>query len=117
MKNWLVLVLSIALAASASSWIYAASTKAEVAPLLRVGAIELVDDRGEVRAQLDVQGQSVVLRLRDADGQIRVKLAASRDGSGLLLLDESTEPGVHMLAQQESSIAVRQGGQTKQLRP
>jgi len=80
-------------------------------------AIELVDGSGQVRAQLDVQEASVVLSLRDADGQIHVKLAVSKDGSGLLPLDESTKLGVHMLVHEESSITVRQGGHTKQLRP
>lgn len=117
MDRKLASIVAISFALVASSWMYAASTKDEVVPVLRASAIELVDDRGQVRAQIDVQEESVVLRLRDADGQIRVKLAASKDGSGLLLLDESTEPGVHMLAQEESSIALRQDGQSRQIRP
>jgi hypothetical protein len=40
----------------------------------------------------------VVLRLLDRLGTIRVKLGAGEHGSGLLLLDEATEPGVHMIA-------------------
>jgi hypothetical protein len=66
---------------------------------LRARAIELVDQNRQVRAQLDVEpGGEVVLRLRDAKGEIRVKLGAGADGSGLLLLDGSSEPGVQMLA-------------------
>ena len=34
----------------------------------------------------------------DAEGTIRVKLGADRDGSGLLLANEATEPGIHLLA-------------------
>lgn len=59
--------------------------------LERASATELVDGNGQVRAQLNVDDDDgeVVLRLRDADGSIRVKLGASKDGSGLLLLDEA----------------------------
>ena len=105
------------LAVVGSAWLYGARTETDVVPVVRAGAIELVDEQGQVRAQLNVSGEDVVLRLRDADGVIRVKLAASKDGSGLLLLDESTEPGVHMLAQQESTIAVRDDGEVRQIRP
>jgi hypothetical protein len=66
---------------------------------LRARAIELVDDNRQVRAQLNVEPNSeVVFRLRDAKGTIRVKLGASEDGSGLVLLDDATEPRVHALA-------------------
>jgi hypothetical protein len=34
------------------------------------------------------------IRLRSADGTVRVKLGASADGSGLLLLDDNVEPAV-----------------------
>jgi hypothetical protein len=39
-----------------------------------------------------------VFRLLDQGGAIRVKLGAWRGGSGLLLNDDATEPGVHLLA-------------------
>ena len=69
------------------------------APLLRGRALELVDDRGQIRARLDVEpGGEVVLRLLDRRGTIRVKLGAGEDGSGLLLNNDETEPGVHLLA-------------------
>ena len=71
----------------------------EDAPLLRGRALELVDDRGQIRARLDVEpGGEVVLRLLDRRGTIRVKLGAGEDGSGLLLNNDATEPGVHLLA-------------------
>ena len=66
---------------------------------LRARAIELVDERGQVRAQLNVESSGeAVFRLRDQKGEIRVKLGASGEGSGLLLLDGATEPAIHMLA-------------------
>jgi hypothetical protein len=60
-----------------------------VPAIVRARAIELVDGRGRVRAQLDVESNGeVVFRLRDANGTIRVKLGASEAGSGLLLANE-----------------------------
>lgn len=58
---------------------------------------ELVDGRGQTRASMEIApGGDVVLRLRDRTGTIRVKLSAGENGSGLLLLDNSTEPGVQL---------------------
>ena len=68
-------------------------------PTVRARALELVDERGTVRGQWTVEpGGEVVLRLRDEQGDIRVKLGASADGSGLVLLDETTAPGVQVVA-------------------
>ena len=47
-----------------------------------------------------------MLRLLDRNDTIRVKLGADEGGSGLPLLDEVTEPGVHMIARR-SGISVR----------
>jgi hypothetical protein len=73
--------------------------------VLRVRTFQLVDENGEVRAQLNVDGTSgeVIFRLMDQEGTIRVKMGASEDGSGLLLLNDLTEPGVHILAQQDDT--------------
>lgn len=66
---------------------------------LRAELIELVDAKGAVRAQLKTEEDgAVVLRLRDASGQVRVKLAADAAGSGLLLADDETEVGVHIVS-------------------
>jgi hypothetical protein len=71
----------------------------EEAPVLRGRALELVDNRGQIRARLDVEPSGeVVFRLLDRGGTIRVKLGAGEDGSGLLLANDATEPGVHLLA-------------------
>ena len=67
--------------------------------VLRGRALELVDDHGKVRAKLDAEpGGEVVFRLMDADGTIRVKLGAGEGGSAFVLLDEDTEPAIHMVA-------------------
>ena len=87
---------------------------------LRARALELVDERGRVRGQLTVESDGeAVLRLRDSDGQIRVKLGAGGDGSGLLLLDGATEPGIHMLAKSggTSVTLTRKGGQRRVITP
>ena len=90
-----------------------------VPSVLRARTIELVDGRGQVRAQLKVErNREVVFRLRDQDGVIRVKLAAGRTGSGLLLANEATEPGVHALATaEETSLTVQRGAERARLAP
>lgn len=66
---------------------------------VRAQRIELVDAAGELRGQLHVeQSGEAVFRLRDEKGQIRVKLGASERGSGFILMDDRTEPGVQMLS-------------------
>jgi hypothetical protein len=81
-----------------------ASAQESGAPVLRGRALELVDERGQMRARLNVEsGGEVVLRLLDQKGTIRVKLGASEDGSGLLLANDATEPGVHILAKADGS--------------
>ncbi len=85
--------------------------------VLRVRAFELVDDNGEVRAQLNVESNGeVVFRLRDAKGTIRVKMGASEEGSGLLLINNLTEPGVQILADQNgSSLTLTEEGGAKRV--
>lgn len=84
-------------------------TAAQVRPqqtrqVLRGHALELIDDRGQIRSRLDVdEAGEVVLRLIDQNGTIRVKLGAAEHGSGLLLLDETTEPGVHLIARRSAT--------------
>ena len=71
-----------------------------IAPVLRGRALELVDDRGRVRAEIKVfpadpkvkmpdgttgSPETVLLRLIDSRGGPNVKLAATEDGSGLSL--------------------------------
>jgi hypothetical protein len=69
------------------------------APILRAETIELIDASGKVRSRLNVEESGeVVFRLLDQDGEIRVKLGAGRYGSGLVLNNDATEPGVQALA-------------------
>jgi hypothetical protein len=102
-------------------WIREQPASASSVPeIVRARAIELVDEHGRVRAQINVEPSGeAVLRLRDPDGQVRVKLGADRDGSGLLLLDGSTEPGVHMLANSSGTTLTltNRRGQRRQIKP
>jgi hypothetical protein len=72
--------------------------------ILRGRALELVDEGGKTRARIDVETNGeVVFRLLDQQGTIRVKLGADKEGSGLLLANDATEPGVHILAKATGS--------------
>lgn len=115
----LVLLLLIARAGN--------TTTQEVTATLRGRELELVDERGQIRSRLNVESSGeVVLRLLDQNGTIRVKLGAGEDGSGLLLADEETEPGVHIIARRAgtserpttTSITLRGAeGQERVIRP
>jgi hypothetical protein len=73
-------------------------------PVLRGRGLELVDEQGRSRASIRVETDGeVVFRLMDQKGTIRVKLGAGTDGSGLVLNNDATEPGVHILAKSAGS--------------
>jgi hypothetical protein len=71
-----------------------------------------------VRGQFFVEESGeAVFRMRDEKGQIRVKLGASERGSGFILMDDRTEPGVQMLSgvsaltnQRDTQVTLRDGG-------
>lgn len=77
----------------------------QIVPVLRVQQLELVDDKGVVRAQLMVAqpGNEALFRMRSARGLIRVKLGANEAGSGLVLADSSQQPGVTLHAKSTGS--------------
>jgi hypothetical protein len=80
-----------------------------VAPVLRGRTLEIVDERGRVRASVMVQPagtvdgkpypETVILRLIDPNGRPFVKLAGSERGAGLGLLGESDT--THLLLKAE----------------
>jgi hypothetical protein len=104
MRGRLLLTLLTGVNLASLVWLVGAGrevvARQDVVPIVRASAIELVDQAGVVRAQLMVtpDGGETLLRMRDAKGEVRVKLGAGEDGSGLLLADQSTEPGLHILA-------------------
>lgn len=92
----------------------AAKSTPQVQPIVRAELIELVDGKGQIRAQIKVEENGeTVLRLRDAQGTIRVKLGASEEGAGLLLLDATTNPGLHVLAKGEETSLTLKGKRGK----
>jgi hypothetical protein len=89
-----------------------------VAPILRGRALEIVDDRGKVRAEIVVvpattmpdgrrYPETALLRLIDPNGRPAVKIGASVDGSGMSLAGDSERRdwnGVQILAGGTGSI-------------
>ena len=92
----------------------------DVVPVLRAQLIELVDDKGQVRAQLKVEKDGeAMFRMKDPQGVIRVKMGAGADGSGLVLLDNSTNVGIHALAKSKGSFltVTNKNGKTQTIQP
>jgi hypothetical protein len=60
-----------------------------------------------------------MFRMKDAQGTIRVKLGAGSDGSGLVLLDNSTNVGIHALAKSRGSFltVTNKNGKTQTIQP
>jgi hypothetical protein len=90
----------------------------DVPAVLRGRALEIIDDRGRVRASLSVlpedpkviwngkpYPETVLLRLMSPDGRPNVKLGASKRGAGLVIGGESNPTYVQVLAEGgESSV-------------
>jgi hypothetical protein len=94
-------VTAVNLMLTATAWTGTGVTPPQRDPeIIRAQAIELVDERGEVRAQLHLgEDGSGNLRIRDGSGRVRVKLGTTIEGStGLLLMDQSIEPTVSLVA-------------------
>lgn len=85
---------------------------ADTPRVIRGHALEIVDDRGKVRASLSVvpenpkvqwkgkpYPETVLLRLITADGRPNVKLGASKSGAGLLIGGASDPTYVQVLAE------------------
>jgi hypothetical protein len=86
--------------------------------VLRGHALEIVDDNGNVRADIKINPAStmapcavsqnpacgrtfpeaVVLHMSDPDGLIRVKIDADQDGSGMMLANSTQQPGIAISA-------------------
>ena len=84
-----------------------------VVPVLRGRALEIVDERGRVRASIAVMPadpavrmpdgttgypETVLLRLRTSAGHPNVKIAATEDGSGVVLSGDADPTFVQILA-------------------
>jgi hypothetical protein len=91
--------------------------------ILRGRGLEIVDDRGRLRAQLVLEPanatyewpdgstgypETMIFRLATADGKPRVKLTTSEEGSGLMLLGDSDETRTILHAQgKRTSLELR----------
>ena len=77
---------------------------------ITVKEFELVDDNGKKRVSIKVEPQGeIVFRMMDDSGTIRVKMSAAKEGSGFLLLDQNTNPGIHALAKNNGTSMVITG--------
>ncbi len=92
----------------------------EIAPVLRGGGFEIVDDHGRVRAELKVFAadpnvkipdgttgypETVLFRLVSSKGAPNVKIAATEDGSAVSLGGELNPTNVQILARgKETSL-------------
>jgi hypothetical protein len=89
--------------------------------VIRGRALEIVDDRGRVRASIKVQAdpEIVMLRLIDPNGRPEVKIGASVKGGGLSLVGDSDATQVLLHADgAESSLRLRnEAGREHVLRP
>lgn len=123
MKDRLTQALLAVIAALLALNLFRPSPPAQMQPtngMLRVQGFELVNNKGQVVAQLyagDDGGGN--LRLRSGDGVVRVKLGAETEGSGLLLLDKETAPAVWLLAGKDgtSLTLAEKGKERKILKP
>lgn len=85
----------------------AAKPKIDTFDKIRVKEFELVDNVGTTRAAIKVEPDGeVIMRLRDKNGAIKVKIGASEDGSGLVLLNNSTELGIQALVKRTGTKLV-----------
>lgn len=119
----------------AASFTRAAPAKdQEVVPVLRGRALEIVDERGQVRASITVfpadstikmpdgstgYPATVLLRLRDSHGHPNVKIEATDDGAGLLLGGSADPTYVQALARgvTTSLKLSNQNGRAQVIRP
>lgn len=107
---------------------------AEIAPVLRAHALEIVDENGRVRAMIRVfpadpavkmpdgttgYPETVLLRLIDSKGAPNVKIAATEDGSAVSLGGESNPTNVQILARGASTSLklVNKDGQQQVIKP
>ena len=106
----------------------------EVPPVLRIRALELVDEQGRVRAMLKVfpadpkvkmpdgttgYPETVLFRLINSKGAPTVKIAATEDGSGMSLGGESNPTHVQILARgtNTSLTLVNKDGKQQVIKP
>jgi hypothetical protein len=128
-----ITVLNILLLALSVSQTRAVVTEG-IAPVLRGRALEIVDDKGRVRASITIlpadpsvkmpdgtvgYPETVLLRLITSKGRPNVKLGASEHGSGLGLGGDDDPTYVQILAQGPSTSVklTNKDGQERLIKP
>ncbi len=104
----------------------------DVPAVIRGRALEIVDDRGKVRASIAVLPEDpkvkwngkpypeiVLLRLMSPDGSAHVKLGATRFGSGLLIGGEFDPTYIQMKAEGAESMVklINRDGRERLIKP
>jgi len=112
-QRFLIVLTVVNVAALAISLARPGAAADDVAPVLRGRALQIVDDRGRVRASITVfpanpavkmpdgttgYPETVLLRLINSRGGPNVKLATTEDGAALVLGGESNPTHVQVLA-------------------
>lgn len=104
------------------------------APVLRGRGLEIVDDRGRVRASIQIlppdpnyrmpdgtvgYKETVLLRLINSEGRPNVKLGAGESGSGLLLAGPDDPTYVQILANDRSTSLklINEAGREQVIKP
>jgi hypothetical protein len=107
-RRVLIAVTALNLALFAFSLYQSTVAQAQgVAPVLRGRALEIVDERGRVRASIQVfpedpktkYPETVLLRLSTSQGAPNVKLAATEIGAAQVLGGESDPTHIQLLAE------------------
>jgi hypothetical protein len=105
-----------------------------VAPVLRGRGLEIVDERGRVRASIQIlppdpnfrmpdgtvgYKETVLLRLINSEGRPNVKLGAGESGSGLLLAGPEDPTYVQILAEGRTTSLklINQEGRQQVIKP
>lgn len=71
---------------------------------ITVREFEMVDENGKKRASIKIEPEGeIVFRMMDESGAIRVKISGGEDGSGLVLLNGNTDPGIHALVKKSAT--------------
>jgi hypothetical protein len=105
---------------------------ADVPAVIRARALEIVDERGKVRASIAVHPEdpkvqwkgepypeTVLFRLMSPEGRPNVKIGASKLGSGLMIGGEANPTHVQILAERGDSTLklINQAGAERLITP
>ena len=118
-RPWHILVATNIVLLIALVWSNTGSrAQAPAQDVVRTRMIELVNERGEMRAQLHVaESGGGELRLRNGGGDIRVKLGATEEGAIMLLMDADSNPTVRLASDVSPSLRLGQSGSERVIAP